>query len=64
MRPPCRLDRQPVHCENLMGPPSPSLAWPAARHGQFQRYWVLHLAQPTHPGVSVAPIRIAMVPVP
>ena len=55
----------PVHCENLMWPAFTEFGLACVRGtGKFQRYWVLHLAQPTHPGVSVAPIRIAMVPVP
>jgi uncharacterized protein YkwD len=55
----------PVHCENLMWPAFTEFGLACVRGtGKFQRYWVLHLAQPTHPGVSVAPIRVAMVPVP
>ncbi|MEO3690863.1 CAP domain-containing protein [Roseateles paludis] len=55
----------PVHCENLMWPAFTEFGLACVRGaGKYQRYWVLHLAQPTHPGVSVAPIRMAMVPVP
>jgi uncharacterized protein YkwD len=55
----------PVHCENLMWPAYTEFGLACVRGtGKFQRYWVLHLAKPTHPGVSVAPIRIAMVRLP